>query len=88
MIGQERAVRTENIIGVFDLDGTTVSRATRDCLRFAEKSGICETVSRDLPRSFLVTEQSGERRIFLSPLAAGTILKRVKAESKPLTEVF
>lgn len=38
-LGQETVVRERDIIGIFDLDNTTVSRHTRKTLNEAEKAG-------------------------------------------------
>ena len=39
-LGQETVVRERDIIGIFDLDNTTVSRHTRKTLNEAEKAGV------------------------------------------------
>ena len=38
-IGLDKVIRSDEVIGIFDLDNTTVSKATRDYLAFAQKSG-------------------------------------------------
>ena len=38
-LGQETLVKKEDIIGIFDLDNTTVSKRTRNFLTMAEKEG-------------------------------------------------
>lgn len=76
-IGKEKFIVTENIIGIFDLDNTTVSKASREYLNYAEKCGEVETVSYDLPKSFIVSREKGKRRIYISPYATGTIYKRI-----------
>ena len=38
-IGQEKAIFSKDIVGVFDLDNATVSKISRDFLNKAEKSG-------------------------------------------------
>ena len=43
------AKTTEDIIGVFDLDNTTVNKATRDYLNEAQKADVVKTVTFDLP---------------------------------------
>ena len=52
LISQDKAITTDGILGIFDLDNTTVSKASREYINYAEKSGDCETVSFDLPKSF------------------------------------
>ncbi len=45
LISQDKAITTDGILGIFDLDNTTVSKASREYINYAEKSGECETVS-------------------------------------------
>ena len=44
LISQDKAITTDGILGIFDLDNTTVSKASREYINYAEKSGECETV--------------------------------------------
>ena len=77
-IGTEDFIKSEDIIGVFDLDNTTVNKATRDYLNSAQKEDIVKTVSFDLPKSFIVTEEGGKRRVYISALNTATIYKRLE----------
>ena len=76
-IGTEDFIKTEDIIGIFDLDNTTVSKASRDYLNFAEKERLSKTVSYDLPKSFIVTEEKGKRTVYISPYSTNTLFKRI-----------
>lgn len=76
-IGTEDFIKTEDIIGIFDLDNTTVSKASRDYLNFAEKQGLSKTVSYDLPKSFIVTEEKEKRAVYISPYSTNTLFKRI-----------
>ena len=62
-LGQDTVIKTDNIIGIFDLDNTTVQKGTRDYLNFAEKNGETKYVSFDLPKSFVVSEKNGKRTL-------------------------
>jgi len=75
-LGRGCVVRTDEIVGVFDLDVTSRSHLTRAYLARAEKAGEVESVSGDLPRSFVVCERTGTRRLILSPMNPATLLKR------------
>ena len=75
-IGTDKFIETENIIAVLDLDNTTVSKATREYLNNAQKQNEVETVSFDLPKSFIVCEEQGKRKIYISALNTATIYKR------------
>lgn len=76
-IGKEDFIKSDDIIGIFDLDNTTVNKATRDYLNFAQKEDEVITVSYDLPKSFIVTEEKGKRRVYISSLNTAIIFKRL-----------
>ncbi len=78
-LGQETVITDKNILGIFDLDNTTVSKATREYINTASKNGECITVSfEELPKSFVVTDDGNERKIYISPFNTSTIFKRIK----------
>ena len=66
LISQDKAITTDGILGIFDLDNTTVSKASREYINYAEKSGESETVSFDLPKSFIVKVTGGKRKVYIS----------------------
>ena len=78
-LGQETIVKTQDIIAVFDLDTSTVSKTTRDYLAKMEKEKKVFTVSYELPKSFILTSNDlhGER-VYISQLSSQTILKRAE----------
>ncbi len=78
-LGPDAVIRDKEIIGVFDLDTSTVSQRTRDFLSKAEKKGEAKTVSFELPKSFvLCTGKNGTQKIYISQLSASTVIKRSK----------
>ncbi len=78
-IGTDVMIKDNDILGIFDLDNTTVSKATREYINTAEKKGECITVSfEDLPKSFIVTTKNERKKIYISPLNTSTIFKRIK----------
>ena len=79
-IGGSMAVRERAIIGIFDLDNTTCSRHTRNFLRRAEENSEVVTVSDDLPKSFLLTQEFGMDRVYLVQFSAQTMEKRMNRE--------
>lgn len=79
-IGADFSVRTQSILGIFDLDNTSTSRHTRRFLAAAEQEGEIIDVSGKLPKSFVVTEEFGMHRIYLTQYNAAVLEKRL---SKP-----
>lgn len=71
-IGEDFVLKTEDITGIFDMDKTTVNKATRDFLAKAQKENRVVLTSYDLPKSFIVAKD----KIYISPLNTRTLLKR------------
>ena len=74
-IGGGFDVRRRDIVAVFDMDNATYSRISRDALSLAEKRGEVINAAEDIPRTFIVCEEGGKRRVYLSGLS-GSALKR------------
>lgn len=75
-IGEDFVLKTEDVTGIFDLDKTTVNKATRDFLAKAQKENRVILTSYDLPKSFIIAKE----KIYLSPLNTSTLLKRTGRE--------
>lgn len=73
-LGDTTVVNTKEIIGIFDMDTSTVNKATRDYLNLAEKNKEIVYVNYDLPKSFVVTND----KIFVCSLNTNTLYKRAK----------
>ncbi len=78
-LGQNIVITFEEIIGIFDLDNTTVAKKTRDYLSKAQKEGRVIEVSNELPKSFIVcNDKQGGVVIYLSQISTPTLLKRTE----------
>ena len=67
---------------IFDLDITSQSHLTRKFLSLADKSGKVINAAEDLPKSFVLCEQRGEIRVYLSQMASATLLKRAEERTQ------
>lgn len=72
-LGGETAIKSDKIIGIFDMDTSTVNKATRDYLSKAEKDKRIIYVNYELPKSFVVCND----KIYVCPLNTATLLKRL-----------
>ena len=82
-IGQETVVRDCEIVGIFDIENTTVTKNTRGFLAAAEKMGQTVAVSNELPKSFVVCgDKRGEERVYISQISTATLYKRYKTVRK------
>ena len=78
-LGQDTLVKTDTVIGIFDLDNATVSKKTRDFLTRAEKDGKVVNVTYELPKSFIVCNDKGITKVYISQISSVTLLKRFEA---------
>lgn len=76
-LGNNKMIKTQDVVGIFDLDSTTISKKTRDFLAEAEKKGEVISVSFELPKSFVVCKNEEGRKIYLSQLSSSTLHKRL-----------
>lgn len=77
-LGQNTVVNTDEVLGVFDLDNSTVSKHTRGFLNRAQKEGRVVNVSAELPKSFVVCLGTGGETVYLSQMTPATLLRRLK----------
>lgn len=76
-LGRDYVVHTENIIGIFDLENTTVSKKTQEFLSFAQKNVAVVPLSEDIPKSFIVTDANMDT-IYLSSLMPAVLKRRAE----------
>ena len=76
-IGSDMALRDRSILGIFDMDNTTISARTRKFLNRAEQEGNVVPCD-DLPKSFVLTVEYGMEHVHLTALSPQTLEKRLK----------
>ncbi len=77
-IGEEYLIKKNNIIGIFDIENTTISKITREYLTDKEKRGQIVTINDELPKSFIVTREKNINKIFITSISSRTLEKRMK----------
>ncbi len=75
-LGEETTVRDCEIIGIFDIENTSVSKHTKEFLANAEKKHNARYVNFEMPRSFIVCETKDSDDVYISPISAATLRKR------------
>lgn len=81
-LGQSTVITTNDLIGIFDMDNTTVMKSTRDYLTKAEKNGEVVNVSYELPKSFVVCtdRKNKSKKVYITQISPSTLLKRAKSK--------
>ena len=77
-IGEGKVLSKKEIIGIFDLETTSVSKKTREFLRINEKKGNVEYVSAEIPKTYIITESKLRKKVFVTQISSQTIFKKQK----------
>lgn len=78
-LGNDCVVRIKEIIGIFDLENTSLSRDTKEFLSAVSKKGEVIYLTQDMPKSYIVTESGGKTKTYISLLSAQTLKKRLNS---------
>ena len=79
-LGQDISVNTKDIVGIFDLDTSTISKNTRIFLAKAEKEGNVINITDQLPKSFVVCDMKSGKSglyVYISQISTTTLLRRI-----------
>ena len=76
--GSNYVVNTKEIIGIFDMDNTTVSRLGRNFLSRAQQNTEVINATEGLPLSYIVSNRKGESKIYISSFSPRVLSKRTK----------
>ncbi len=86
-LGEDVIVKKSQIVGIFDLDTSSVAAPTREYLKMAQKEGTLHSVNEQLPKSFVVlAKEDGTQSIYFSQISASVLKKR--ATQRKSTEHF
>lgn len=72
--GNNRLLRAETIIGIFDMDTATMGVATKDFLSSSQREGRVVLTTYELPRSFILT---ADDMVTLSQLSTSALSGRL-----------
>ena len=62
-LGQNVEAKEKEIIGIFDMDTSTIGKITKDFLYEAEKKNLIESVAEELPKSFIVCQKDDGNKL-------------------------
>ncbi len=79
-LGQDTIVRMDRVLGIFDLDNSTVSKHTREYLARAQREGRVIAVTQELPKSFIVCQTQNQEVVYLSQMSPATLNRRARED--------
>ncbi|MEG2929072.1 MAG: DUF370 domain-containing protein [Oscillospiraceae bacterium] len=74
-IATDFLISSEEIIGIFDLDNTTVNQFTRDYLNSKQKENKLVYLIKDLPKSFILATDG---TVYVVELSSQVLRKRLE----------
>ncbi|MEG2295306.1 MAG: DUF370 domain-containing protein [Oscillospiraceae bacterium] len=75
-VGNDVLVKTQTIVGIFDIETTSISKITKKYLALAQKKGEIITVTNEIPKTFIVCMQDTKTKIYISQISCATLRKR------------
>ena len=75
-IGNGKSVKKKDIIGIFDLDTSTVMKTGKYLINKSERAGRVEYDDDDLPRSFVLVDENKKYKVKLSRISSKGLAAR------------
>lgn len=77
-VGGGKSIRERDVIGIFDMDTSTVSPVTRKFLSEADRAKKTESPSYEIPKSFIVYRaENGETKVCFSQFSSTSLFGRM-----------
>lgn len=77
-IGGDYIINSKKILGIFDMENTTISKYTRSFLANMEKNKQIINTSYELPKSFIVCTDG---KVYISQISSKTLEKRTNLKT-------
>ena len=80
-VGSGKSIREKDVIGIFDMDTSTVSPITRKLLSEADRARRTESPSLEIPKSFILyLSENNEIKVCFSQFSSASLVGRVGKE--------
>ncbi|MBE6838425.1 MAG: DUF370 domain-containing protein [Ruminococcus sp.] len=87
-LGNDIVVHRSEIVGIFDIENTSIKKNTKEFLKYAEQSGEVINVSFEMPKSFVVCVKDGVQKVYISQISCQTLRKRAEGNEDTRVEFF
>ena len=85
-IGEGKVISKKDIIGIFDLETTSISKKTREFLRINEKKGNLEYISTEIPKTYIITDSKLKKKVLVTQISSQTLQRRAERNDSFGTE--
>ena len=77
-LGRDYVLNDRDIIGIFNLETTTISPRGREFLNYAQKNGAVVSLSEELPQSYVLADGAVVDTVSLSELSPAALRRRAE----------
>ena len=77
-LGRNYVLNDRDVIGIFNLETTTISPRGREFLNYAQKNGAVVSLSEELPQCYVLADTPVDT-VYLSELSSTAMKKRTEA---------
>ena len=83
-LGNDTVVNTRDIIAMFDLESTSISKHTREFLKIIEEEGFARNVSSEIPKSYILCEIDGQSVVYITNISSKALAGRIGKTSRAI----
>lgn len=76
-LGRDYVLNDRDIIGIFNLETTTISSRGREFLNYAQKNGAVVSLSEELPQCYVLADAPVDT-VYLSELSSAAMKRRAE----------
>ena len=76
-LGRDYVLNDRDIIGIFNLETTTISPSGREFLNYAQKNGAVVSLSEELPQCYVLADAPVDT-VYLSELSSAAMKRRAE----------
>ena len=77
-LGRDYVLNDRDIIGIFNLETTTISPRGREFLNYAQKNGAVVSLSDELPQSYVLADGGVVDTVYFSELSSAVLRRRAE----------
>ena len=77
-LGRDYVINDRDIIGIFNLETTTITPRGREFLNYAQKNGAVVSLSDELPQSYVLADGAVVDTVYLSELSSTALRRRAE----------
>ena len=77
-LGRDYVLNDRDIIGIFNLETTTIAPRGREFLNYAQKNGAVVSLSDELPQSYVLADGGVVDTVYLSELSSAVLRRRAE----------